>query len=524
MEGFKSLDFLLKKGSKKGSKLICKSNHQSSISCNLTVVIDGQLYLVVHETATSVYDLSTGTICEFFQNGYPYQVRFSLNYGYESIRGFICFNNIPQSSPFSRCFSQQRPQMDFTVHLFEKNYIDIRFAKQSDRHAPCFALGCFKYHDLIEQFRRMVNFSREYRIPVLWKIFVYSLRKIGYFDIFDINHFQSIVLLGFLRMFSCENDYNVRNRFLSFIQQLLLNNCWFMIIGDKYRAIRGRPSRRLIELFSDSRCSPIVNFVDYEFDCVGVITPEFRCALVSLSTTEVVESGSLCYENETNKHRDYPDSIGQISDALFPCADDDFDDDNLPLLRRRPAMVYMSDVPKGVLRICGGSSILFVFKMENNINVFIQRPDGTFECLCPYFFIMLNMFAVDDRLNQLKNQFTNVSSIGPHVLVEALVCDCGFESIFDGSATTEQIREFLFESDFGVVLQLLIRDFDSFQERLLENCSIQENPFVCDLKRVFEFILGQFGKRKDLGQEIGQILSSLDRLVKFLTLVPHDIE
>ena len=151
--------------------------------------------------------------------------------------------------------------------------------------------------------------------------------------------------------------------------------------------------------------------------------------------------------------------------------------------------------------------------------------------------LVISLFAVDNRTNQLKNQFQDFSSIrGPHVLVEALVRDCGFEPIFDGSATTEQISKFLFESDFGVVLQQIILDFEGFPERLFEYCSseddkyhshiesLRKNQYVSHLKCVFEFILGQIGKRKDLGQEIVQILSSLDQLVKFLTPVTHDME
>lgn len=549
------------------SKLIYESNHTTPTHGHLTVLINGESYVVFHETTGLEHRISIRMISDFFQNGCACLVRFSSSFHDHKI-GIILFNDIPQISRSHEFFSQPNPQMNFSVCLFDEKSIDIRVAKRTDNDAPNFALGCFKYLDLIKQFSQTVNSSQEYRIQVLWEMFFHSLRKIGYFDIFDINHFQSIVLLGFLKMFNCVNEsYVLRNLFCSFVWRFLSNNCWFMIIGDKYRPIRGRPSRELIKLFSGQSGSPlIVNFLDHEFDCIGVITPNQRCALVSLLTTEVVEIGLLSYHDEMNNVEELPDCFGRISNELFPPpSDDDIDADFPVLLRRRPAGVDMSSIPHGVLRACHGHFVLFVFKFGNSIKIFIKRPDGTFECFCPYFFFSLNMFGVDNILFQLTNQFTDFSYIEPNKLVEALVLDCGFEPIFDGSATLEQFSEFLFESDFGFILRQLMCDFERFPERLHEDCSneddkdykhkttgllssslfarkdveerekqkrieskyrshiesLQENQFVCDLKRVFEFIFRQFGKREDLGQEIRQILEFLDRLVKFLTVPPH---
>lgn len=136
-------------------------------------MIDGKSYLVLHETATSVNDLSIGMICKSFQNKCPYQVRLSFNYGQESMQGFICFNNIPQISPFSGgCFLQQLQPMDFTVHLFDRNLIKFRFLKKLDRDTPSFALGFFNYHDFIKQLKRMVNLSPNEQISDLLKKFL----------------------------------------------------------------------------------------------------------------------------------------------------------------------------------------------------------------------------------------------------------------------------------------------------------------------------------------------------------------
>jgi hypothetical protein len=174
--------------------------------------------------------------------------------------------------------------------------------------------------------------------------------------------------------------------------------------------------------------------------------------------------------------------------------------------------------------------------MTNNIQFFIQRPDGTFEYFCPYFFLMLHLFSVDDTINQLRNQFEDFSSIGPDMLIEALIQeDCGFESIFHGSATPEQVHMFFLGSDIGFILQQLICDFKGFSERPREHCSsedkdrhgsgqllssLQQNQYVSHLRLIFEMILGRLQGRDDLGQEIGQILSSLDQIVKFLKPVP----
>lgn len=554
------VNFLLKI---QGSKLICESVHHSVIGSNLTVVIDGKIYSVVYETANSVHDLSIGKICEFFQNGFPCQVQLSLNYGQESMSGFICFDNIPQKLPFScGSFFEQNQPLVFKLRLCNKDYIDIRFAKQSDRNVLSFALGCFKYLDLFIEFRSMIFFSDEYRIPVIWKMFIRFLREIGYFDIFKINHFQSFVLPMFLRMISFVNKKSDRrNLLLSFIKKFLSDNCWFMIIGGKYRAILGRSSSKLIELFSDPLFPPIANFVNYEFDCVGLITtPTLECKLVSISTTQVIDVGPLTYEEEEKE----PSCV--IDPILSELFRHDVDLDDFPeLLRRRPAGVDMSCIPDGVVRVYGDRFILFIFKMRNYINFFIQRPDGRFECFCPYFFMMLHMFSDNDRLmNQLKNQFENFSSIDASILVDALVRNCGFESIFDRTATPEQFRMFLFESEFGRLLQQLIHDFVSFPERLLEHCSkedeneyrqygsrllssslfgrkdveerekqcrikekycsriefLQKNQYISHLRRIFEMILERLQVRADLSQEFQQTLSSLEQVVKFLTIPP----
>jgi len=163
------------------------------------------------------------------------------------------------------------------------------------------------------------------------------------------------------------------------------------------------------------------------------------------------------------------------------------------------------------------------------MNVFIQRADGTFGPFNIYLFILSKMFAVGDELHQVSNQYSDFPYVSCHNLIEGLL-ECGFQSIFDGTATREQIRAFLFESDFGCVLQLLRQEFEGFQERLRINCpdesqynshldSIRENRFIRDFKSVFEFILEQLRERPDL-HETEEIYDFLGQMVEFLTVPP----
>jgi hypothetical protein len=521
----------------KNNKLFSNSEHTTTPShSDLSVVIGDRVYKVLDKIHG--FPISMGQISYHFIVGCPSIVKVCSNNVIQI--GLICFDEISTTSFLNQPFPLPDPIMKFRFCLFEPKYMCVQTFKSTDKDSPNVSLGCFKYRHFIEKFRKMLlDSSRQLQIQDLWRMFVYSLQEIGYFDIFDINHFQSIVLQIFLRMF---NEPNIISTdvpiylFLSFIERLLSNNCWFMIVGGKYRQMMRRPSHEFIRLFLDPRYLPTVNFVSD--DVVGIITPQRRCALISISTTSVIEIGtlyeSLCFDDELLYR------INSILDPLFgPKIDpDDIEQDDMRELRRQqqPERVDISCVPLGVLTVCERHFILFVFKMQNNIQFFIQRPDGTFEYFCPYFFLMLHLFSVDDTINQLRNQFQDFSSIGPDMLVEALIReDCGFESIFDGSATPEQVNMFFLGSVFGVILRQIICDFEGFPERLREHCSsedknrhgsgqlsssLQQNQYVSHLRMIFETILGRLQGRDDLGQEIREILSSLDQIVKFLTPVP----
>jgi len=540
MKNFKHLNFLLKNG----SNLIRVSNHTTPQNGHVMVSINGINFVLVHQTAMQDNDVSVQTVSEFFVNGRVYLVKFfSRECGFNY--GMILFNNIPPQ--VSR--SQQNLVMDFSVCVFNTSLIQILPAKKTNDDSPSFAIGRFDFLNFIQQFIWMINTSKEYRIPVLWKMIVHSLWKIGYFDIFDINHFRSNVLLIFQRMFNGVSHKNVLpNLFLSFVWKLLSKNCWFMIVGDNYCPIRGSPSDGFIELFSNQERPPIVNFFDNKSQCVGLIKDEM-CFLVSLETNEATNLGPLNYRRQQGPNDCFP--------CMLKIIFGDSEDDDSQLLVRRPAYVDTPCVQSGCLECCEGRLPLFVFKIGNSMKFFIKRADGTYECFSSWLFLLLNMFSLDETLMQLSKQLALFSyCTEPVDLVEVLVRNCGFQSIFDGRATTEQISKFLFESDFGVILGQLRREFPEFSERLFkhyleadlkenedveepssfdgreevdlqgnrirEKCSLHieflcENQYLYHLKLIFEFILERLREREDLGPEIREMLGFLDRLVKFLS-------
>jgi hypothetical protein len=135
------------------------------------------------------------------------------------------------------------------------------------------------------------------------------------------------------------------------------------------------------------------------------------------------------------------------------------------------------------------------------------------------------------------------SRISVEDLVEGLI-HCGFNLIFDESATIEEIHYFLFNSDFGCVLQGLRHEIEGFPERLSAECllqyqeevkkqevetptpvedlvhayldSIRENDVIMDFNKIIVFLLEILGNRDDLTPEIQEILRFLEQLVEFL--------
>lgn len=533
------------------SRLICTLTCTVPERGPLTIQIHGITYKIVYIDDED-RNITTAMIPDVFNCNRPYVVSLYSRDRNISFPGdvFIVLNAVPPNPILSS-------QMNYSLSWFNHEYIEICLAKRKDEKSEIFGIGIFNYLDLIDKFKWMILFSREYRIPVLWKMFIQVLFKIGYFDVFDFNHFMSIVFDLFFIMFNFDNirPHDLRKIFLIFIEKIFSMNCWFMIIGGSQIPIR-RPPPILIQMFSNPKRYPTVNFVSK--GCVGMITHDLQCILVSLQNNgknvQVNVLGLLCDRSGD----DQSPIVDSILDQLFP----ENSDDGSPqlLFRRKPCRVNMYDIPEGIFRDCRGTLKIVVFKKDNILDFYIDR-NGTFERLCQHFFLMLNMLADDNRLAQITNQYTDFSSVDPSMLIKALLV-CGFERIFNGTATIDELYRFLFLSDFGVILQQLKCDFEGFLKRLFENCSkeddkyptsgllasslfrrkdledlekkkriegeicsriefIQENQFVCELRVIFDLILRQFGGKADLGPEINETFEFLRKLVEFLTVPPH---
>ena len=523
------------------SQLVEVSEHRTDKTDNrLIIVIEGKKYTVVRQTLTSTQSITIGMIPNLFQSGVPVCVELRSELWNKKIC-LICFEHIPEI-PRQFFHSSQHfsiPQLNFSVCVFKKDLISIFQAKNSDDCSHQYiALGHFNFMSFIEQFKRIS--SNEWRIPVLWKMFVHSLCEIGYFDFFDYNHFMSIVFNLFQRMFSLnEKRLPVRpdvlkELFFSFIQRLLMKNSWFLICGELIRTVR---SSALIDLFSDLQNPPIVNFIDRELGFIGVsktsgVGNDFKLNffLVSLKTKEVIPVG---VEDRTW----YPDNgNGSQDDENI----DDFDDGPLERTVSYSNPFY---IMQGITLF--GTHTLIIFKLGSSITVFIQRKDGTFEYFNIYLLILLHALDNDEILDEWTFQFTRFPYVGSSNLTKGLE-QCGVLKILEGTATLEEIYKFFYVSDFGVVLKVLRQKLPEFQERLHAHYSmkyqeetnheqkqgliqyrcnsriysIKSNRFINDLVCFLTPVLEQLQERRDLTPEIIEILQFLKELFDFFRPAP----
>lgn len=525
-----------------GSQLYEISKHTTSQQDHYVIVVfRGRQYCLVN---SSIQPLVIGDIRKHFEKNVPSVVELTTFHG-DVISCLISFHDIPRSWSFC---SPSFPQIDFSVCVFEKdNFMDVRFAKKCDKDCPNFALGCFNTIQFILEFR--LASLREYDIPNLWKMFVDALRKIGYFDIYDYHYFQTTVLVFFQRMFGFPERYHrntMRELFYSFAQRLLAKNAWFLIVGDSIQPV-GFPSVDLINLFSNPGNPPVSNFIDHDSGVVGVTTlhdhrnsREITFILISIRTTEVHVIGS---KNSSDYSFNLIPELNIIDSRLFPNIVDDIDYG--PIITRSPASVDGTAIKQGILKL--GPLILIIFKIKNTINVLKKLPDGRFELFNDYLFILSKIFAVGDELFQLSNHLQLFSCVSTKDLVKGLL-ECGFLPIFEGNAKSDEIRQFLSDSDFGCILKWIREEFEGFPERLRKHCSIkceeepeshcellssplatiedhyqafiqsiQEISFIRDFVKIFELLVEKLGERQDLDTELKEILCFLKRLFEFLT-------
>ena len=518
------------------SQLTNVSTHITSPDAHvLFVVIDGIQFRVVCGENSSY--LLIGDIRTHFTTDVLSVVKLTTFQGDKKFC-LIRFHNIPQILPSNEFCPSCFPQMTFSVCEFKKEeLINVRLATKSNKDSPNFAVGCFNARLFFEKFRR--DNLLVHRIPVLWKNLIKALCDIEYFKIYNYHDFQTSVLVCFQRMFVFPQHQNtIRELFYSFVWKLLKMNSWFLIVEQSIQHFQCI-SDELIGLFSDLENPPTVNFIDHKLGVVGLTKQEgdgfyFRSifALVFFQSTDVCVVCSNEPEGFFNNSQESDD----ILSMLFPSYDD------CPILRRTPASVNTSAISEGFFRF--GPLWLIVFKNKKSIDVFSQREDNTImKRFNIYLFILSKIIAGGDELNQLTEHFTHLSRISVEDLIEGFVKD-GFLPIFDGSATIKQIRAFLFNSDFGCVLQGLRHEIEGFPEQLRKKClmkyenevrkqeienptpvedlieahlnSIRENDFIMDFKRIFEFLLEQLKKIRDLTPEIREILHFLGQLVDFL--------
>ena len=536
--------YLLNLLNQHNSQLVEVSEHTTNNTNNrLIIVIDGKKYTVVRQTLISTQNITIGMIPNLFKSGVPVCVELRSE-SWNKKMCLICFHQIPEiPRPLHFYESSRIPQLNFSVCVFKEDLISMFPAKNRDDCSQSIALGYFNVMSFIQEFRQIS--STEFRIQILWKMFVHSLCKIGYFDFFDYNHFMSIVFKLFQRMFSFnEKRLQVRpgvlkELFFSFIQRLLMKNSWFLICGELIRTVR---SSTLIDLFSKGKYPPNLHFIDKERNLVGMsilsqkeneFTIEFL--LVLLQNPDAIYIGS-----EINAG--CPDWRPDISE---PCDEDDINCDDGPLVRS-----FSYNEPRCIKQgiILFGNQTLILFKLGSSITV-IQRKNGTFEYFNIYLLVLRHALDVNDILYEWTIQFTCFPYVGSTHLREGMT-KCGVFPIIEGTATVEQIREVLFDSDFGVVLQELHQKLEGFRERLREHYSIEvkeqspapastqewiedqfdsrlesirNNRFIKDFLRFFTPVLEQLQERRDLTPEIIEILQFLKELFAFFTPDPLDM-
>lgn len=510
----------------KNGSLFRVETHTTSPQTYVIIMIDGKKYHIICGVSSGyllVEDIRQ------FEIGVPSAVVLTTNSG-DMKDCFIIIHDIPQS------LTQEIP---FSLYSFEKGkFMDVRFAQKSEKNSPNFALGGLDVYSFIREFRRAS--SHEHRIPVLWKMLVDALRNIGFFDIQNYNYFQMTVFLSFQRIFFFpQHSPNLRELFYAFVQRILAKNAWFLIVDQSIQHIR--PTRELIELFSDCENPPIVNFINHDSNIVGLTKHgvgmgylECSYALVSLSTTEVRIVDDDSYAQE---FVDDGQESKSVLSHLFP----EYNPDYPPLKRQHHVNTHA--IPQGFLII--GCMKVVLFKTRNSIKVFKEQDGKWFE-FPPELLILSKIFEVGNGFNQLTKYFSHSYVRTPEDFVKELV-KCGFFPIFDGTATREHFIDFLFESDFGCVLQRLRCEIDGFPKRLVEQCllqyqeedgkrevetptpvkdlfeerlhSIRENDFIVDFNKIFVFLLEKLGNIDDLTPEIRDIVLFLEQLVKFFNPV-----
>ena len=495
-----------------GFQLIPKTNHTTPQNGPLMITIKGEIYEVIFEEGcfSSTSQLTHASIQVLFDNGKLYSIRCREQWRFnikssqlKQLLGFICFDNIRR--------------IQFSIIHFPPDFFCVRLGIPYDNTTPNFGIGCLKVKAVIDIFKKRIQSEfRKINIQQLWFEFVHFLVRIGYFNIFNYNDFRSFSFLFFLKMFPFGNHVRKENRFnmfYSFVEYLMMGNRCFIIHGQNIRPVRGNLHSGLVQLFSE-RIDNVVNFVDDKTRCVGMTairSPDHMstCHIVSLKTMKVRDIGPL-FDLKTHYRIEY--DIMKVLTGNHPDPDSDSDFSSPFPLQRNPACrTDVSLIKNGFFEFHGNNFIIFKTFYSNRpiIQCFLQIENETFEIFPSFFLTLLHLFCPDNRFFQLDDHFDG--SIDG--LVNAIV-QCGFEPVFDGTATSAELHYLLMESQFGILLQILRSEYETHKDSLRR--SIRETTHFKSFKRVLEMIFRLLIERKnsELSPEIHELIQFMDLLIQ----------
>jgi len=519
-----------------------KTNYIIPINGSLIIIFNGNNYEVLFETGcfSSTSKLTPFSIHKLFDCGKLYSVQFNEQWriGIKSselkqFSGFICFDYIPELNPLTANFSSN--QVKFSIFHFPPEFFCILSARQYDSSTPNFVFGCLKVKAVIDMFKNIIQSKVESKVKKiimtfrqLWLEFVYFLVRIGYFKIFNYNDFHLFSFIFFLNMFPL--GYHIRkeirlNMFYSFIEYLMIGNRFFIIHGQNIRPVKGRLSsnnvNEIIRLFI-GKLPPIINLID---DKTGyailtqVKDPIYmsECYIIHLETMKILCVFSLFdFEPRLEPRLEIKNIIMK---KLFPPSSsmtDSDDDDDSCLLQRRPASGIHLDLIQNKCEEHDERRFIVVKLYIGNrpiIQCFLQKRDGTFEIFDSVFSTILHIFKQGNIFFQFQDYFDG----SMEAFIKAIV-QCGFEPIFNGTASFKQLHDFFMESHFGDLLKILMCEYETYKSDLCDGSrkSIRETTHFKSFKRVLEMILKLVRKMNisELSPEIDKLLEFLDVLIK----------
>jgi len=515
-----------------------KTNYTIPINGPLIIIFNGNDYEVLFETGcfSSTSKLTPFSIHKLFNCGKLYSVQFNKQWriGIKSselkqFSGFICFDKIPELNPLTANFLSD--QVKFSIFHFPPEFFCILSARQYDSSTPNFVFGCLKVEAVIDMFKKIIQSKVESKVKKiimtfrqLWLEFVHFLVRIGYFKIFDYDDFHLFSFIFFLKMFPLGHHIRKEirlNMFYSFIEYLMIGNRFFIIHGQNIRPVKGRLSsnnvNEIIELFF-GKLPPIINLID-DKSGYAILTQVndpihmSKCYIIDFETMNVISVLPL-FDLVPSLQ-----AVNTIMKTLPPSSSmtDSDDDDDSCLLQRRPAGGRIDlDLIQNKCEEHDERRFIVVKSYIGNrpiIQCFLQKRDGTFEIFDSVFSTILHIFKQGNIFFQFQDYFDG----SMEAFIKAIV-QCGFEPIFNGTASFKQLYDFFMESHFGDLLKILMCEYETYKSDLCDGSrkSIRETTHFKSFKRVLEMILKLVREMNisELSPEIHKLLEFLDVLIK----------